>query len=515
MAHIRGVNLSNDGLIFSVDARNRKSYAGTGTSLNNLKHINKDATLNNSPALVSSAKFTIDGTDDYISFPQSSLFENQNFTINLWCKLGSVNNLQAIFHYGNASDLTKGIFFYTNNGTVNFTINDYTTNIASYSFSDTTNVRMWTLTYDSSNLRIYLDGTQVAIQSQTATVDYTGANGGAVFALENGSFFKDGEFHNLQIYNQALSATEIRNNYLATSGGIGVALGAVPPTSPSPTPSPTYTVLTDNLWIDLRPDDYSGTTVNDQSGNGRHATMSNGAVVTTTPTGEDAFYTDGVNDYVLYETSSNPSTGFPFSWESWLYRDDTLSGFVSPVVGKPTNSRYNFFDGGLRVPPVAQTAGPDQVTLSTAAFRWYAEGSSTNSYDGNSQLELYLAAGAGGVSVNDFATSDHTWYHLVCVFTEDASGYLGMDCYINGTQIFQASDFYANADTRSEPPRTNVKYPWEGTRTCQYGYGYFERYSTADIYRNMYAGDFRLYTDALTSSEVLNNFNATKSRFGY
>ena len=67
-------------------------------------------------------------------------------------------------------------------------------------------------------------------------------------------------------------------------------------------------VVTDNLWIDLRPDNYSGTTVTDQSGNGRSGTLYNGATVTTTPSGETAFYTDGVNDAMHYRiTSFTPS----------------------------------------------------------------------------------------------------------------------------------------------------------------------------------------------------------------
>ena len=48
-------------------------------------------------------------------------------------------------------------------------------------------------------------------------------------------------------------------------------------------------IVTDNLWIDLRPDDYSGTTVTDQSGNGRDATLYNGATITTTPSERQPF----------------------------------------------------------------------------------------------------------------------------------------------------------------------------------------------------------------------------------
>ena len=83
------------------------------------------------------------------------------------------------------------------------------------------------------------------------------------------------------------------------------------------TTAPPASLTTDSLWIDFRPYvGVSGTTVADQSGNGRDATMNNGASVSTTPTGETAFYLDGINDSVLYQITSasdKPSTGFPFT----------------------------------------------------------------------------------------------------------------------------------------------------------------------------------------------------------
>lgn len=225
MAHIRGTNLNNSGLILSADARNTKCYSGSGSTLNNLKRTNIPLTLQNSPTYTSSCKFTMNGTNQYISIPQDSRLENQQFTINIWCKLTGLTGSKYIFQYGNGSTLSKGITIWSDAGDITFSINSYNTNTAVYSgFSDTTNVHNWTFTYDGSNLKIYLDGTLQDTQSETSSVDYTGITSCAIFSLTSGASNMSGEFNSLQIYNRPLSALEILTNYNALLNGVGVAI---------------------------------------------------------------------------------------------------------------------------------------------------------------------------------------------------------------------------------------------------------------------------------------------------
>lgn len=281
-------------------------------------------------------------------------------------------------------------------------------------------------------------------------------------------------------------------------------------------------IVTDNLWIDLRPDDYSGTTVTDQSGNGRSGTLYNGATVTTTPSGETAFYTDGVNDAMHYRITSSldkPSTGFPFTAETWLYRDDTEGPAYSGYFGKPHNSRYRTFD--TRIITASNAAWSDGRRF---ANQFYTNRTSDadNTFYGPGALKMPMPNGAiigSPTSSYDYTlssdTSDQTWYHVVVVWYEDGSSKLTQDTYVNGTKVQDGAQY-----TGTSPNYIiGAAYPWEGAVSATYpmswGYGYAERYTLSDIYRQGYGGDFRMYTDRLSDAEILQNFNATKSNYGY
>ena len=270
-------------------------------------------------------------------------------------------------------------------------------------------------------------------------------------------------------------------------------------------------IVTDSLWIDFRPNSYSGTTVYDQSGNGRNATLYNGASVSTTPTGETAFYTDGVNDAIHYRITSasqKPSTGFPFTGEAWLYRDDssTIAG-KNAQFGKPHNSRNRFFDFQIYQSTAVSS-------LNRAFFSQFYTNMVTSG--DNDYLGAYQGDFNSMVTLqSDYSTTNQTWYHCATVWYEDGAGKLTLDFYVNGVKVLNgvqttaATPYYA----------TNAAWPWEGTVSTTYpmswGFGYRERYSVADTYDEGYSGDFRMYTKALTQSEIQQNFNATKSNYGY
>jgi hypothetical protein len=273
-------------------------------------------------------------------------------------------------------------------------------------------------------------------------------------------------------------------------------------------PSLPTSVITDNLWIDLRPTDISGTSVIDQSGNGRNGVLYNGAVVTQTPTGEDAFYTDGVNDSMQYRITSasqKPSTGFPFTTECWLYRyDSSSSPFMYAIFGHPTNSRFRIFDSILY-----QTTAQTVTNGNAFQTRFYTNKTtdSDNTFRNESLLDNRIITQA------QVSTSNNTWYHIVNVFYKDASDRLHRKVYIDG--VFIRDDYQT---TNFPYYLTDAAWPWEGYVSSvdhmEWGFGLLDRYSSGVYPREGYGGDFRMYTDELTSAEVLNNYNATKSRYG-
>lgn len=287
-------------------------------------------------------------------------------------------------------------------------------------------------------------------------------------------------------------------------------------------------VHTDDLWLDIRPQDWvSGTTVPGRVGS-RDATLYSGALVTTTPSGETAFFTDGSDDAVHYRITSSsdkPSTGFPFTAEAWLYRDDDEGPVSEYLVGKPHNSRYRIFD--MKVITSANSSFSTDGRRFFSRFYTNEATDGDNTFDaagqlrganpngniiGNSTSSYADKLESAEVGFND--TTNDTWYHVTTCWYEDSGGKLLQDVWINGVLV-QEGAYYTNSSSGI----TDAAWPWEGTvnstSPMSWGYGYTDRFTSSDIYRNQYAGEFRMYTKKLTTAQVLGNFNATKSNYGY
>ena len=215
--------LVTDGLVFFLDAANTRSYSGSGTSSNSLTG-GIGATLINGVGFTSSNNgiFTFDGTNDYIAVSGSNFpLGNSPRTLNIWYYTNTstwqadVNNL---FWYGTAGSTRQsfGVDFGT-----------YPT-MEFYSWADDIN---WNTTapqvgwknlqiaYDGNlTLRIYELGSLVATKTfgaQLNTVLSTDVQIGAITYVPG---YFDSSISQVSMYNRALSATEVLQNYNATKG---------------------------------------------------------------------------------------------------------------------------------------------------------------------------------------------------------------------------------------------------------------------------------------------------------
>ena len=222
-----GIDYNNvivsDGLVFYLDAANRRSYSGSGTSSNSLAG-GIGATLINGVGFTSSnnGTFTFDGTNDYIAVSGTNFpLGNSARTLNIWYYTktstwqADVNNL---FWYGTAGSTRQsfGVDFGT-----------YPT-MEFYSWADDIN---WNTTapqvgwknlqiaYDGNlTLRIYELGALVATKTfgaQLNTVLSTDVQIGAITYVPG---YFDSSISQVSMYNRALSATEVLQNYNATKG---------------------------------------------------------------------------------------------------------------------------------------------------------------------------------------------------------------------------------------------------------------------------------------------------------
>ena len=214
-----------NGLLISFDAANFRSYPQTGTVLNNLSG-SISGSLNNGVGFstFNSGFFFFDGTNDHVNLSANPTLTNQ-VTISLWVKPSDNSGVGWILGREESYRIlhTTSIFVWdcatTNNGW-------YTTGTDINSNSISVIDNWWNVagTYDGSNLRLYINGslhtTGANISGNILTTGYT-LN---LMKADAGSpvVYGKGNISQLLIYNRALTATEIKQNYNATKKRYGL-----------------------------------------------------------------------------------------------------------------------------------------------------------------------------------------------------------------------------------------------------------------------------------------------------
>ena len=218
------------GIVLDLDAANRKSYSGTGTTWTDISASTNDATLQNGVTYSSDngGCFVFDGSDDLIEVNNASELNPSEITIIAWVNPNSLNNGCIVAK----DDTTNYKLRLRSDGTCDFLSYTYTprggttTNQLNANTNYSTNT--WTCiaaTGDASGLTIYKDGEFVANNSTaydgsvTSGPLYIGAKDPFGFASEH----FDGKISVVQIfYDNVLTATDIRRNFNALRGRYGI-----------------------------------------------------------------------------------------------------------------------------------------------------------------------------------------------------------------------------------------------------------------------------------------------------
>jgi len=102
-------NLVTSGLVLDLDAAKVASYPGTGTTWYDISGNNLTGSLVNGPTFTGigkSASIVFDGVDDYVGITNPTIFQNQNFSISTWLNPSSANQaITSIIDYDHGRDL--------------------------------------------------------------------------------------------------------------------------------------------------------------------------------------------------------------------------------------------------------------------------------------------------------------------------------------------------------------------------------------------------------------------------
>ena len=226
MATNGGPNIIEDGLVFAVDATNKKSYPGSGTTWADLAGSNM-GTLTNSPTFDSgnSGNLVFDGTDDYTQFNQSISLTEATFIA--WIKRsGQQRAWSGILFSRGGGGGTTGLGYRANTNQIGYHWNDAS---ATYNWASGLTVPngewcMAVLSVSSTSVTAYLCQ-ESGITSATNTRSHPPTTlGNLVIGRDpsRASRSISGNFSIGQIYNRALTSTEITQNYNALKGRFGL-----------------------------------------------------------------------------------------------------------------------------------------------------------------------------------------------------------------------------------------------------------------------------------------------------
>jgi hypothetical protein len=269
----------------------------------------------------------------------------------------------------------------------------------------------------------------------------------------------------------------LQENYFAilqeNGGGILIEVASPTPTttptntsSSTPTPTPSTTPLipvTSNLVLYFDPSNSSsysgsGTVINDLSGNGLNGNMSN--ITFTSP----YFSFNGSSSEISVADNSLLEPGSDdWSVEFWV-NHSVIAGASRILIAKTDGGLSSDWGYGLR------TAG-----------------------NGNTFMEI----GNGTTSLQSSVTAltTNTWYQVVGVWTNVSSNSLAL--YVNGNLIGSISHSF-----------TSIKNTTSPLYIGSFNGGQFSQWLNGRM------GVVRMYNKALSGSEITQNFNADKSKYG-
>jgi hypothetical protein len=223
--------ITTNGLVLYFDAGNLDSYPGTGTIWYDLMgNINGDLINGVGFSTANGGVLTFDGVDDFIQYT-SLLNVGNTFTVNCWIK-PTANTRQTIVSNGYPYSTNKGFFMACpgNNSTDLFISlgQDQKLAVSNTGMVTTGAWQMVTARVNGASelIKLYINGVEVTYSTQTdANITLQYDTGVFTTGCRNGVAADDrlySNFATLQIYNRALSTTEITQNYNYFKGRFGL-----------------------------------------------------------------------------------------------------------------------------------------------------------------------------------------------------------------------------------------------------------------------------------------------------
>lgn len=244
MALSHSPSIVTNGLILNLDAGNPRSYPRGGTTWNDLSGNNNNATLINGPIYnnANQGGIILDGNGDYISVTENANMKPQILTAEIAIKINSTANTTTF-----APITQQYVMFRQNSRAGNFEGYQIVYSESTQSYYCTATPSTGTPQYsvgapgntspigktsfvcavfNSTTMSIYIDGVFMGSGIKANGIDYNNNHtlkiGRSVPTGNTYDAHANGTVYSVKLYNRALSASEIAQNFNALRGRFGV-----------------------------------------------------------------------------------------------------------------------------------------------------------------------------------------------------------------------------------------------------------------------------------------------------
>lgn len=231
-----------DGLVLCLDAASRKSYPGSGTTWFDRSGNGNNGTLVNEVGYNSSngGSLVFDGTNDYIIVPNGNYINTNEFSLSCWIYLNPILTTFTSYNFfekniyntsgiqfaigtgGGLSNRILGVRYSTSGAIAN--ASQFTPSAVDIPFETWINISLvFSYINPNSFISFYINGIFNAISSSSNGTFVPNSKNLTLGAPGTGlGSYHNGKISNYLIYNKALSANEIKQNFNATRGRYGI-----------------------------------------------------------------------------------------------------------------------------------------------------------------------------------------------------------------------------------------------------------------------------------------------------
>lgn len=222
MAQHFSPRIVTEGMVLCLDAANRESYVGSGSSWVDLVSSSNNHTLVNTPTFSSSngGYLTFNGTNQYATAVGPAVGTN-SFTVEIWAYPTSSPANCVLFDTNSADNVGDGIMFSYVGGTFNFRYFGSFSPVISTSLSSGRWYHM-VMSRIGTTVTGYINGTSVGTFTEAARNMSSTKYTLGTFTTRN-NFFFPGYISIVRVYNtKGLTASEVSQNFSALRGRYGV-----------------------------------------------------------------------------------------------------------------------------------------------------------------------------------------------------------------------------------------------------------------------------------------------------